>query len=106
MIPVDAGEALPTCPSRCPDAIWTFFGEKSHAPPEEIREAVEAFPALDLTGDPRQIPVGARLTEVRLGPEQPGHPLRDPKLVAFRFEGQVYFGSAGELFRKTKVISR
>ena len=42
------------------DAIWTFFNEKWSAPPGEIRETAEPFPALDLSGDPRQIPVGAR----------------------------------------------
>jgi len=106
MIPLDEGETLPTCPSRCPDAIWTFFNEKWTGPPEEIRETAEIFPALDLAGDRRQIPAGARLTDVKLGPEQPGHALRDPKLAAFHFDGQVYFGSAAELFQKTKVIPR
>lgn len=105
MIPVNAGEVLPTCPSRCADAIWTFFNEKWHAPSGEVREAVESFPALDLTGDPRQIPVGARLVEVHLGPAPPGHPLGDPKLASFHFDGQVYFGSADELFQKTRIIS-
>ncbi len=104
MIPVDSGETLPACPSRCLDAIWTFFNEKWYPPPGEIREAAEAFPALDLTGDPHRIPAGARLTEVKLGPEQPGHAMRDPKLAAFNFDGQVYFGSAHELFQKTRVI--
>ncbi len=97
MIPVNAGETLPACPSRCVDAIWTFFDEKWSAPPGEIRETAEVFPALDVTGDPRQIPVGARLTEVHLG---------SPKLAAFHFDGQVYFGSADELFQKTRVIPR
>lgn len=95
-IPVNASETLPACPSRCADAIWTYFNEKWSAPPEETRETAEAFPALDLTGDPRQIPVGARLTEVNLGPE---------RLAAFHFDGQVYFGSTDELFQKTRVIS-
>ena len=105
MIPVNAGESLPACPSRCADAIWTFFDEKWSAPPGEIRETAEVFPALDVTGDPRQIPVGARLTEIKLGPDQPGLPRTDPKLAAFRFDGQVYFGSAYELLQKTRVIS-
>ena len=100
LIPLNAGETLPACPSRCADANWTFFNEKWSSPPGEIRETAESFPALDLTGDPRQIPVGARLTEVNLGPE------RDPNLAAFHFDGQVYFGSAYELFQKTRVISR
>ena len=99
LTPVSAGETLPACPSRCPDAIWTFFNEKCSAPPGEIRETAEAFPALDLTGDPRQIPVGARLTEINVGPE------RDPNLAAFHFDGQVYFGSADQLVQKTRVIS-
>lgn len=106
LIPVNAGEILPICPSRCPDAIWTFFNEKWSAPAGEIRETAEPFPALDLMGDPHQIPVGARLTEVHLGPEHPGLPAKDPKLAAFHFDGQVYFGSAYEIFRKTRVISR
>jgi hypothetical protein len=106
MIPIEAGEILPTCPSRCPDAIWSYFNEKWHAPPGEIREATDDFAALDLTGDARRIPAGARLTEVHLGPEQPGHALRDPKLAAFHFDGQVYFGSAYELFQKSKAIPR
>lgn len=95
MIPVNAGEALPACPSLCTDAIWTFFNEKWSPEPGEIRETAEVFPALDLSGDPHQIPVGARLTEVHLGP---------PKLAAFHFDGQVYFGSADELFHKTRLL--
>jgi len=105
MIPVDAGEVLPTCPTRCPDVIWTFFDQKWHSPPGEVREAAEAFPALDLRGDPRQIPAGARLTDVSLGPQQPGFAIRDPKLAAFHFDGRVYFGSASELFSKTRIVS-
>ncbi len=103
LIPVNAGESLPACPSRCGDAIWSFFNEKWSAP-GETRETAEAFPALDLTGDPRQIPVGARLTEIHLGPEQPGLPQTNPKLAAFHFDGQVYFGSAHELLQKTRRI--
>lgn len=103
-IPLNAGETLPVCPSRCADAIWTFFNEKWSNPPGEIREAAEPFPAHDLSGDPRQIPVGARLTDVHLGPERPGLPRTDPKLAAFHFDGQVYFGSADELIQKTRVI--
>jgi hypothetical protein len=106
MIPVEAGESLPQCPSRCPDPIWTFFNEKWQAAPEEVRETAESFPAHDLSGDPRQIPVGARLTEISLGPQRHGQAPRDPKLAAFHFDGQVYFGSATELFQKTKVIPR
>jgi hypothetical protein len=105
IIPVNEGETLPACPSRCADAIWTFFNEKWSTPPGEIRETAAPFPALDLSGDPRQIPVGARLTEVNLGPERPGFPAADPKLAAFHFDGQVYFGSAYELFLKTRIIS-
>ncbi|HUE22795.1 MAG TPA: hypothetical protein VMQ86_14010 [Bryobacteraceae bacterium] len=93
-IQVNAGEALPVCPSQCADAIWTFFNEWN-APTGEIRETAEAFPALDLSGDPRQIPVGSRLTEIHLGPE---------RLASFHFDGQVYFGSSDELFHKTRVI--
>ncbi|MGO4879379.1 MAG: hypothetical protein ACLP59_00985 [Bryobacteraceae bacterium] len=104
VVPIKAGEALPACPSRCADTIWTFFEEKWYAPPGEVRETSEPFPALDLSGDPRQIPVGARLTEVHLGPEAPGVPAHDPKLAAFHFDGQVYFGSADELLHKTRVI--
>jgi len=105
MIPVNAGEALPSCPSRCVDAIWTFFNEKWNAPPGEAREATESFSALALSGDPRAIPVGAQLTDVRLGPDDRGLQDREPKLVAFYFDGQVYFGSASELFQKTRVIA-
>jgi len=105
MIPLNAGETLPACPSRCADAIWTFFNEKWSAPPGEIRETTESFAALNLSGDPRQLPVGARLTEVHLGPEHPGLPRTDPKLAAFHFDGQVYFGSAAELLQKTTLIS-
>jgi len=104
LIPVSAGEALPACPSRCADAIWTFFNEKWSAP-GEIRETAEPFPGLDLSGDPRQIPVGARLTEIHWGPDQPGLPPEDPKLAAFHFDGQVYFVSAQELLQKTRVVS-
>ena len=104
MIPVNTGETLPACPTRCVDAIWTFFNEKWTTPPEEAREVSESFPALDLSGDRRSIPVGARLTAIRLGPEQPGNPNRDPNLAAFHFDGQVYFGSAFELFQKSRVI--
>ena len=106
MIPVNAGENLPACPSRCADAIWTFFNEKGSGQPTEVRETAETFPALNLSGDRRQIPVGARLTEVHLGPERPGFPLTDPKLAAFHFDGQVYFLSADELLLKTRVISK
>ncbi len=102
-IPVNAGETLPACPSRCADAIWTFFNEKWHSPPGEAREVVEPFAALDLTGDARQIPAGARLKDVRLGPERSGAAEADPKLAAFRYDGQVYFASAYELFQKSKV---
>ena len=104
MIPVNAGENLPACPNRCVDAIWTFFNEKWNPPPAEIREATASFSALALSGDPRSIPVGAKLTDVRLGPEQQGTANRDPKLAAFHFDGQVYFGSARELLEKTRVI--
>jgi len=105
LIPVNAGESLPACPSKCADPIWTFFNEKWSIP-GEIRETAESFPALDLAGDPRQIPVGARLTEIRFGPDRQGLPYPDPKLAAFHFDGQVYFGSAYELLHKTRVISR
>jgi hypothetical protein len=97
MIPVNAGENLPACPSQCADAIWTFFDERLHDPAGEIREAVEVFRALDLSGDPREIPIGSRLTEVDLG--------TDPKLAAFHLDGRVYFASADELLRMTKAIS-
>lgn len=106
MIPVNQGELLPTCPSRCADTIWTFFNEKWGTPAEEIRVAAESFPALDLTGDPRDIPAGARLTEVNLGPDQPGGAHEDPKLAAFHFDGQTYFVSASELFQHTRVAPR
>jgi hypothetical protein len=102
MIPVNAGETLPACPGRCVDAIWTFFNEKWTPPPAEVREVTGSFPALDLSGDPRSIPVGARLTDVRLGPEQPGNPNRDLNLAAFHFDGRVYFSSAYELFQNSK----
>jgi len=49
--------------------------------------------------------VGARLTEICLGPDLPDLPRHDPKLAAFQFEGQVYFGSAEEVMGKTRVIS-
>jgi hypothetical protein len=104
MIPVNAGETLPACPSRCADAIWTFFNEKWHAPAGEVREVTEPFPALDLTGDPRRIPIGSRLNDVRLGPEHADALHPDPKLAAFRFDGQVYFGSAHELLQKTRLV--
>jgi hypothetical protein len=94
-IPMNAGDSLPACPSRCPDAIWSFFNEKWSAPPGDTRETAEPFPAHGLTGDPRQIPVGARLTEVHMGPE---------RLAAFNFDGQVYFGSADDLFQKTRAL--
>src|SRR5579862_1817585 len=100
MIPVNAGEVLPTCPSRCADAIWTYFNEKWHAPPGEVREAVQAFSALDLQGDARQIAAGTRLNDISLGPEKAGMPEGDPKVAAFRCDGQVFFTSADELFRK------
>jgi hypothetical protein len=104
MIPVNAGETLPACPSRCADAIWTFFNEKWSAPPGEIRETATPFPALDLNGDPRQIPVGARLIDVHLGPERPGPAPSDPKLAAFHYDGQVYFASAAELLHNSRAI--
>jgi len=105
MIPMNAGETLPACPNRCADGIWTFFNERC-APAGEIRETTEAFHALDLGGYSWQIPVGARLTQVYLGPEDTGFPRTDPKLAAFHFDGQVYFGSACKLLQKTRVISK
>ena len=96
---MNAGESLPRCASGCADAIWTFFDEKWHAP-GETREVLEPFPGLDHTGDPQQMPAGARLTDV-----QAGDPREDPKLAAFRYDGRVYFASAHELFQKTKVVA-
>lgn len=104
MIPVSAGETLPGCPSQCPDTIWTFFNDRWSAPPAEVREATADFAALDLRGDPRTIPMGARLTEVRLGPERQGSAGRDLNLAAFQFDGQVYFGSAQELFKNSRIV--
>jgi len=104
MIPLNAGEKLPKCPSHCPDVIWTFFNEKWAAPPSEVRGVKESFQALNLDGDPQVVPAGARLTDVRLGPGRGGRPNDDPTLVAFQCDGQVYFGSAYELFKKTEVI--
>jgi hypothetical protein len=104
IIPLNAGETLPRCPSHCPDVIWTFFNEKWTAPPAEIREVTQSFQALDLNGDPRLIPAGVRLTDVRLGPRLASRPGQDPSLAAFQFEAQVFFGSAHELFKKTEVI--
>ena len=100
LIPVDAGERLPTCPSRCADGIWTFYNEKPSLTPGQTRETVESFQALDLGGDPAAIPVGAWLTEVSLGPEANSE--SEPTLAAFNFEGRVYFVSARELLQKTK----
>jgi len=104
MIPVNPGERLPACPNRCADAIWTFFNQSWDSPPGEVREASETFRAHDLDGEPRQIPAGARLTGIHFGPDLPDTGHANPKLAAFHFEGQVYFGSAAELFRKTTVI--
>jgi hypothetical protein len=104
MIPVNSGENLPTCPSRCADAIWTFFNEKWQAPPGQIREAVAEFAALDLQGDAHPIPAGARLTDVSLGPECSDPPNGSANVAAFRCDGQVLFSSADELFLKTVII--
>jgi len=106
MIPLSAGERLPVCPTKCADAIWTFFNERFSAPQTETREAVTSFAALDLSGDPQPIPVGARLSDVRLGPEPAGKPGRDPDLAAFRFNGKVYFGSAEQVIQNSKLISQ
>jgi hypothetical protein len=105
MIPLNAGEEVPPCPSRCADAIWTLFNERDSAPPVETREVIETFPGLDLDGEPVPIPVGARLTNVRLGPGGSGQP-DDPKLAAFNYSGSVYFGSAAELLKKSKLVSQ
>lgn len=105
LIPVNAGESLPACPSQCPDGIWTFFNEKWHPPPGETREAGESFAALNLAGERHQIPAGALLTDVGLGPEAAGQPHGEPKLAAFHYDGQVYFSSAVDLFQKTRVVS-
>src|SRR5579871_2367672 len=78
MIPLNRGELLPTCPSRCTDTIWTFFNEKWGGAAVETRVAADSFPALDLTGDPHDIPAGARLTEVNLGPDRQGGAGEDP----------------------------
>jgi hypothetical protein len=104
MIPLSAGERLPACPTQCRDVIWTFFNDKFSVPQTETREAVASFPALDLSGDPQPIPVGARLSDVRLGPEPRGKPGRDSDLAAFRFDGKVYFGSAEQVIQNSKVI--
>jgi hypothetical protein len=104
MIPLNVGEALPQCPSRCADAIWTLYNEKDSMPPVETREVIESFPGLDLEGEPFPIPAGARLTDVRLGPDsgpQPG----DPKVAAFNYNRSVYFSSAEELLKKTRLLS-
>jgi hypothetical protein len=106
MIPLNAGEILPSCPTRCPDAIWTFFNDKFNVAQTETREAIASFPALDLHGDPQPIPVGARLSDVRLGPEPRGKPGRDPDLAAFRFDGKVYFGSAEQVIQNSKVVRK
>lgn len=104
MIPLNAGEHLPKCPSQCADAIWTFFNERWAAPATEIREVTETFQALDLNGDPKVIPAGARLTDVRLGPANAGQSNEDPSLAAFQFDRQICFGSAYELFKNTEVV--
>jgi hypothetical protein len=106
MIPLNAGERLPACPTRCPDAIWTFFNDKFSVPQTETREAIASFQALDWNGDPQPIPVGARLSDVRLGPEPQGKPGRDPDLAAFRCDGKVYFGSAEQVIQNSKVIRK
>ena len=106
MIPLNAGERLPACPTRCADAIWTFFNDKFSVPQTETREATASFPALDLNGDPQPIPVGARLSDVRLGPEPQGMPGRDPDLAAFRCDGKVYFGSAEQVIQNSKIIRK
>jgi len=41
---------------------------------------------------------------VLLGPEVPGNPARDPDLAAFQFEGKMYFGSAQQMIRNSKVV--
>jgi hypothetical protein len=105
MIPLNAAEKLPACPTRCADVIWTFFNEKFSVPQTETREAVSSFAALDLSGDPQPIPVGARLSDVRLGPEPQGKPGRDPDLAAFRFDGKVYFSSAAQVIQNSKLVS-
>jgi hypothetical protein len=101
---VNTGEKLPACPGRCPDVIWTLFTDKTGAPAAEVRSAVEPFEALDLHGEHNPIPEGAQLTEVRVGPGVQGN--QNPSLAAFQFAGQVYFASAHELFKKTKVIEK
>ena len=103
MIPLNEGEALPGCPSRCTDGIWTFYDERLGPPATETRETLETFSALDLAGERTAIPAGARLSDVHLGPgpQDAAHP--NPSLAAFHFKGQVYFVSAQELLEKTKV---
>jgi hypothetical protein len=103
MIPLNAGEELPECPSHCADVIWTYFNEKWSAPPVEVREATESFEALDINGEHALIPAGAQLSDVGLGPSHAGSLNDTPSLAAFHFDGQVYFGSAAEFFKKTKV---
>lgn len=97
-------EKLPKCPTHCKDVIWTFFNEKWTAPPTEVRGVRESFQALDLDGDARLMPAGARLTDVRLGPGRSGQSSANPTLAAFQCDGQVYFGSADELIQKTDLI--
>ena len=100
MIPVDSGETLPACPSRCLDAIWTFFNEKWNPPPGEIRETAEAFPALDLTGDPHRIPAGARLTEVHLGPSSQAMPCAIPNWPPLTSTARSTSAAPTSCFRK------
>jgi len=104
MIPLNAGEKLPACPTGCVGPIWTFYNEKSAPASGEVREVTESFSALDLNGDPRAIPAGAWLAGVDVGPRYRDERNADPSLAAFHFDGRVYFGSAQELFRKSKVI--
>jgi hypothetical protein len=104
MIPLNAGEELPVCPSRCADVIWTLYTDKVNTPPTEIRAVTEAFEALDLRGEHNPIPQDAQLTDVRMGPGPEGN--HSPSLAAFQFSGQVYFASAHELIKKTKVIEK
>jgi hypothetical protein len=104
MIPINAGERLPVCPSRCPDGIWTFYNERASIVSGETRECLESFPALDFAGEPNTIPAGAWLTDVNLGPRTADNPHEEASLAAFHFEGRVYFVSAHELLQKTKLI--
>ncbi len=88
----------------CGRHLDVFQRQIQHAQDGNAASYSQLFRPSDWSGDPQPIPVGATLSDVRLGPDPQGKPGRDPDLAAFRFDGKVYFGSAEQVIQNSKVV--